>query len=259
MAPKCAANLISLFVGCGFVLVGSVLAVALFGCNRTATTIDDVIDFNTKAMGGRAAIEAIRSIEVNLHISDPGSEVDGVYYAARPGRMRIDISVAGKHVFTEAFDGQRGWEWNGKESKAASAQATAALQHGVELPGKLFGLHELRQRDHQVELVGREKIEGINYYALRVTLSDGYRTTLYVDPENWLITRRRDFRPLHVDIDPTPTTIDQRSSDFRTISGVRFAFAGSETDLKTGKVLETSQIKSIKINPPIDPSFFEKL
>jgi hypothetical protein len=242
-----------------FFLVGSVLTVALFGCNRTATTTDEVIDLNTKAMGGRAAIEAIRSIEVSLHISDPGSEVDGIYYGARPGRMRIDISVAGKHVFTEAFDGRRGWEWNGKESKTTSPGATAALQHGVELPGKLFGLHELRQQGHQVELVGREKIEGINYYALRVTLGDGYRTTLYVDPENWLITRRRDVRPLHVDIDPTPTTIEQRSSDFRTISGVRFAFAGSETDLKTGKVLETSQIKSIKINPPIGPSFFEKL
>jgi len=220
--------------------------------------MDEVIDRNTKAMGGRAAIEAIHSIEVSLHISDPGSEVDGIYYAARPGRMRIDISVAGKHVFTEAFEGQHGWEWNGKESKPASTQATAALEHGVELPGKLFGLHELRQRGHQVELVGREKIGGINYYALAVTLKDGYRTTLYVDPTTWLITRRRDFRPLHVDIDPTPTTIEQRSSDFRVISGVRFAFAGSETDLKTGKVLETSQIKSIKINPPLDKTLFER-
>ena len=230
----------------------------LLGCNR-GLTVDDVIDRNTEAMGDRAAIEAIHSIEVSLHISDPGSEVDGTYYAARPGRMRIDIFVAGKHVFTEAFDGQRGWEWNGKEVTTASPKGTAALQHGVELPGKLFGLHELKQRGHQIELVGREQIEGTNYYALALTLKDGYRTTLYVDPTSWLITRRRDVRPLHVDIDPTPTTIEQRSWDFREISGVRFTFAGSETDLKTGKVLETSQIKSIKINPPIDPSFFQKL
>ena len=230
----------------------------LLSCNR-AFTLDDVIDRNTKAMGGRAAIEAVHSIEVNLHITDPGFEANGVYYAARPGKMRIDVSVAGKHVFTEAFDGERGWEWNGKESKPASEKATAALQHGVELPGKLFGLHELKQRGHQVDLIGKENIDGINYYALGLTLKDGYRTTLYVDPKSWLITRRRDVRPLHVDIDPTPTTIEQRSWDFREIGGVRFAFAGSETDLKTGKVLETSQIKSIKVNPTLDPSFFEKL
>jgi hypothetical protein len=252
MFGECHRSLIFVFVGLASVL-------ALVGCDRPATTVDEVIDRNTAAMGGRAAIEAIQSIEISLHISDPGFEADGVYYAARPGKMRIDISAAGKHVFTEAFDGQRGWEWDGKESKPASAKATAALQHGVELPGKLFGLHELKQRGHQIELVGREQIEGTNYYALGLTLEDGYRTTLYVDPKSWLITGRRDFRPLHVDIDPTPTTIEQRTWDFREISGVRFAFAGSETDLKTGKVLESSLIKSIKVNPPIDPSFFEKL
>jgi outer membrane lipoprotein-sorting protein len=242
-----------------FFIAGAVVLVALSGCNREAATLDEIIERNTKAMGGRAAIEAIHSIEVDLHISDPGSEVDGTYYAARPGKMRIDVFVAGKHVFTEAFDGQRGWEWNGKESKTASPLASAALAHGVELPGHLFGLHELRQRGHKVELAGREKIDGVDFYTVRLVLRDGYTTTLYVDPQSWLISRRRDFRPLHVDLDPTPTTIEQRSSDFRRISGVLFAFAGSETDLKTGKVLETSQIKSIKINPPIDPAFFEKL
>ncbi len=220
------------------------LLAALAGCSRDALTLDKVIERNTEAMGGGEAIKAIQSIEVDLHISDPGFEADGIYYAARPGKMRIDVSVAGKHVFTEAFDGEHGWEWNGKESKPASAKATAALQHGVELPGKIFGLHELKQRGHQIELIGREKIDSTNYYALGLTLKDGYRATLYVDPTSWLITRRRDVRPLHVDIDPTPTTIEQRSSDFRTISGVQFAFAGSETDLKTGKLLESSVIKS---------------
>ena len=162
-------------------------------------------------------------------------------------------------AFTEAFDGQHGWEWNGKESKTTSPGATAALQHGVEFPGKLFGLHELKQRGHQIELVGREKIEGINYYALRLTLSDGYTTTLYVDPQSWLITRRRDVRPLHVDVDPTPTTIEQRSSDFREVSGVRFAFASTEIDLKTGKQLETAKVSTIKVNPPLNESIFEQL
>ena len=233
-------------------------AIGLSGCGRVDLAIDDLIDRNTKAVGGRDAIEAVQSIQVDLHISDPGFEADGIYYGARQGRMRIDVSVAGKHVFTEAFDGQGGWEWNGKETKPTSPKATAALQHGIELPGKIFGLHELKPRGHQIKLAGREKIDGINYYAIAVTLKDGYSTTLYVDPTTWLITRRRDVRPLHVDIDPTPTTIEQRSTDFRKVEGVQFAFGGSETDLKTGKLLESSLIRSIKINPPIDPAFFEQ-
>ena len=219
----------------------AILATASFGCNRSPTTLDEVIERHTKAVGGRAAIEAIQSIAFDLHITDPKFEVDGTYFAARPGKMRIDVNAGGDHVFTEAFDGQKGWEGRGTSQKPATEKATAALRHGVELPGKLFGLHELKARGHRIELAEREKIDGISYYVLRLTLNDGYATTLYVDPKSWLITRRRDVRPLHVDVDPTPTTIEQRSFDFRTISGVQFAFASSETDLQSGKVLETTQ------------------
>src|SRR5213078_658747 len=232
----------------------AILATASFGCSRSPTTVDEVIERHTKAVGGRAAIEAIQSIEFDLHITDPKFEVDGFYFAARPGKMRIDVNAGGEHVFTEAFDGQKGWQWEGQGTaqKAATEKATAALRHGVELPGKLFGLHELKERGHRLELVGQEQIDGINYYVLRLTLKDGYMTSLYVDPRTWLITRRRDIRPLHVDVDPTPTTIEQRSSDFRKVAGVPFAFATTEIDLKTGKELETTRINNIKVNPAID-------
>jgi hypothetical protein len=242
----------------------AVLALALvsapLGCKRHALSLEDVIERNTIAMGGQAAIEAVKSIEVDLHIVDPGFKVDGTYHAIRPGKMRIDVNANGKHVFTEAFDSEHGWQWKGEgNQEAASPKATAALYHGVEYPGKLFGLHEMKHRGHQVELVGRENVDGINHYVLRLTLKDGYTTSLYVDPNTWLITRRRDVRPLHVDVDPTPTTIELRNSDFREIAGVKFPFATTDTDLKTGKVIESTTVKSIKVNPPIDPTIFEKL
>jgi len=241
--------------------LAAIFATVSFACTRSPTTVEEVIERHTKAIGGRAAIEAIQSIEFDLHISDPKFEVDGTYFAARPGKMRIDVNANGEHVFTEAFDSQKGWEWEGKGTaqKAATEKATAALRHGVELPGKLFGLHELKARGHRIELAERENIDGIQYYVLRLTLNDGYSTTLYVDPKTWLITCRRDVRPLHVDVDPTPTTIEQHSSDFRTISGVQFPFASSETDLESGKVLETTVVRSVKINPPLVPLIFEKL
>jgi hypothetical protein len=236
------------------------LASILLGCSRHPVTVDDVIERNARAMGGGAAIEAIHSIEINLHITDPGFEVDGIYRAVRPGRMQIDVQAGGKHIFTEAFDEQNGWQWNGKgNQEPASPKAAAALHHGIELPGKLFGLHELKQRGHQIELIRREKVDGTDYYLLRLTLSDGYTTTLYVDPQSWLIARRRDVRPLHVDVDPTPTTIEKRSSDFREVAGVRFAFASTEIDLKTGKELERAKINHIQVNPPLDESIFKKL
>ena len=235
-------------------------AASLLGCSRAPATLEEVIERNTEATGGRAAIEAVQSIRVDLHIVDPGFSVDGVYQAVRPGKMRIDVMSGGKHVFMEAFNGVRAWQWEGKgEAIVASQTAAAALQHGVELPGKLFGLHEARQRGHKIDLTGRETMDGVNYYILRLIFADGYATSLYVDPGTWLITRRRDVRPLHADVNPTPTTIETRYADFRRIAGVLFAFANTDVDLATGKVLETTTVKSLLVNPAVAEAIFERL
>jgi hypothetical protein len=243
-------------------LLVSLTTLLVAGCHKSSDSLslDEIVQRNTNAVGGSAAIEAIQSIQIDLHIKDPSFEVDGTYYAARPGKMRIDVSAEGKHVFTEAFDGQSGWQWEGKgEQKPATEKATAALRHGVELPGKLFGLHEVKARGHRMKSIGREQIDGVNYYALQLILDAGYAVSLYVDPDTWLVTRRRDVRPLHVDVDPTPTTIEQVSSDFRDVNGVKFPFATTETDLNTGKLLESTTTKSVKINPTLPPTLFDKL
>ena len=242
------------------VLFCSLLVLSLSGAAEQELTLDQLIERNVKTMGGRAAIEAVQSIKFDLHIVDPGFEVDAVYYAARPGRMRIDINAAGKHVYTEAFNASRGWQWKGKGDLVDESEtATSALRHGVELPDKLFGLHELRQRGNKLKLVRRETVENVNYYVLRLTFSDGATTALYLDPDTWLITRRRDVRPLHPDIDPTPTTIETTMTDFRKVGHLRFPFASTNKDLKTGKVLEQTTTRDITLNPPISRALFEAL
>ena len=67
-------------------------------CQPGPLSVDEIVQRNTQAMGGRMAIEAVKAIEVDLHIADPGFEVDGKYWAARPGRMRIDIFADGKRL-----------------------------------------------------------------------------------------------------------------------------------------------------------------
>jgi hypothetical protein len=174
--------------------------------------------------------------------------------------MRIDITADGNHVFTEAFNGERGWQWQGNgDPVEANAMGKAGMEHGVEMPGKIFGLHEMQKLGQQLELLPREKIENIDYYVVRLTFKDGYSTSLYIDPETWLITRRRDLRPLHPDVDPTPATVETRNSDFREVNGVWFAFSDITVDVATGKELERTTVKSVNVNPKIEPEIFDKM
>jgi hypothetical protein len=80
-----------------------------------------------------------------------------------------------------------------------------------------------------------------------------------VDPHSWSITRRRDVRLLHPDVAPTPTTIENRMTDFRRVGDVLFAFASTDVDLATGQTLESTTIRSITLNPALDPKVFDKL
>jgi hypothetical protein len=134
-----------------FSLFASCLAdiVALGG---SEVTLDDVISRNTQAMGGAAGIENVRVVEIRLHITDSGhSEVDAIYYAGRPGRMRIDIIANGKRIYVERYDGRKGLEWEeGEGEHEEAAVPTAALRQ----PGNLFGPHETQQRGHRLELKG---------------------------------------------------------------------------------------------------------
>ncbi len=241
-------------------IAASSMFFAEYDARAQELTLDQLIQDNIQAVGGKAAIEAVQSIQFDLQIVGAGFEANAIYYAARPGRMRIDLTAEGKRVYVEAFDGRRAWQWRGKgEPIEESETASAALRHGIELPGKLFGLHEVQRRGNKLELVGRELVDQVDYHVVRLTFSDGVTTKLYFDPKSWLIILRRDVRPLHPDIDPTPTTIETRMSDFRKVGNLIFSFASTDTDLKIGKVLETTAVREIKLNPPVATDFFDRL
>jgi len=238
-------------------------ALAIAAC-RTSQAPDanlrELVARNTEARGGRVAIEAIQILEAKLQIVEPTYTADGVWRVDRRGRMRIDVFIAGKRVFTEAFDGRNGWQLpaDAEVAKSASPEGAAALRHSGQLPTNILGLHEMAAHGHRLDFVGREEIAGTRYYVLVLTLDDGFATRYYVDPSSLLITRSRVHKALHPDNDPTPTTIETVWSDFRRVSGVLFSFETRDTDLETGKLLQTTTVLELSANRPADDGLFQR-
>jgi len=234
--------------------LGLMSAIAMAG---PAPDLETLIARHVDARGGRAAVEAVRTFDSDIHIVEPTFEVDGAYVATRDGKMRVDIRAGGQHVFTEALDHGRAWSWTPDHGvRDGSDAGAAALRHGIELPFKLFALHEVRERGHRLELVGREEVSGIAYHVLRLTLDDGFESLYYLNPTTWLIDRDRQRRALHVDVDPTPEWIETSYEDYRPVSGVLFPYRQVERRLATGEVLATVTVTEIRINPPLDPGRF---
>jgi hypothetical protein len=239
------------------VTAAGLAAVALAAGAEPAPDLETIVDRHVAARGGRAAIEAIDAFETDIQVVEPEFEVDGSYVATRDGRMRGDIVAAGQPVFTEALDRRRAWTWTPDGGvRDASAAGAAALRRGIEVPFKLFGLHEVRERGHRLELAGRETRGGVDYHVLRLTFDDGFESLYYLNPSTWLIDRDRQRRALHVDVDPTPVWIETSYEDYRPVGGVLFPHRQVERQVASGEVLATVTVRKIRLNPPLSPERF---
>ena len=235
------------------------------GCKTTsrrgsADDLEDLIEKHTAARGGSAAIESVHTVAIRLRITEPKFAVEALYQASRTGRMRIDVFSNGKRVYSEGYDGHEAWQLpeDAERATVVSASGSAALRHGLEFPTNLRGLHEMRTRGHQLALVGRELIDGTNYYVLELRLQDGFATYLYLNPTTYLIERQRDIRALHSDADPTQKWIERRFEEFRKLDGRIVAFKGSEADMLTGQVIQTTEILELRTNPPLTDQAFAR-
>lgn len=232
----------------------------LFSLSAVAdTSLDDVLDLYARGVGGKKALESVQSVEISLTIQEPKFTVDAIYQTDRKIRMRIDIYSEGKRVFTEAFDGKKGWQMEEDGvPKDASVQGATALRNGIFLPGKLFGLYELPALGHKISYEGRQDIDHVSYYVLRLTLDSGVESYFYIHPETGRIERTRENLALHVDVDSTKQATESKASDFRNVDGVLYAFQSVKRNLKTNEVIQTVTIKTIKLNPTLDDSLFRK-
>jgi hypothetical protein len=239
-------------------------SIAVLAGARSGVGQDDrlqqLIEANTQARGGREVLGAVQVIEYELTIDEPTFSVDAVYRADRQGRMRIDIYASGERVFSEGFDGARGWQWPGDAEHAMdpSPDGEAALRHGPQLPGHILGFHELEERGHRVELAGEEEFEGAHQPLLKVTLSDGHEAWYALDPESFLVVRQRDFRAFHPDVDAERKWHETRGQDFRTVEGLTRAFRTQTFDLSSGEVISTVTVRELRVNPQLDPGIFER-
>ena len=222
-----------------------------------ALTLQQVIDRNTEARGGAAALDRIQSVIFDVEIHEGGQTLNGRYAASKNGFVRVDIYVDGKYAGGEGIDAAGVWTTgkNGPEPSVATGAANALL-HGAE--DKLYGWHRFAERGHKLTLMPPQTIDGVTYQVVEIRYSTGHVSYYYVDPKTWLAVRRRDERAFHPDVDQTKQRVESIYSDFQAVDGVVAPHADADIDLATGKVLATHPVLRRQINPQLPADYFDR-
>ena len=232
------------------------LSVGLAACEAPDPLIQ-IIERNIQARGGADAVASVQTIQTRVQITEQGFQVMGEYVATRDGKMRIDVYFDGQRVFTEAFDGESGWQMDGDGTVADMSQlGEKAVRHSIIT--NLYGLNEMAGLGLAVEYVGTELIDSRAYEKVNLTFEDGLVIHYYLDSETGQIVRQRDEVALHPDVDDTIQRFETINSDFGTVDGVVYAFHAEKRDMDTGEMTQITQVEKIILNGEIDQSIFKK-
>jgi outer membrane lipoprotein-sorting protein len=231
----------------------SMIALAVLAPCLLAQTVDEIIAKNVQARGGAEKLKSVKSIKSTATMSmGPGMEAPGVLIQKRPTLARLEFTVQGLTA-VQAFDGKNGWQimpfMGKKEAELMSADEAKETEEMADLDGPLV---DYKSKGHQVELQGKEKIEGTDAYKLKVTLKNGDVQTIYIDSDSFLEIKEVTKRTVR----GTEQEIESAIGDYKAVDGIMFPFA-VESGIKGTDQKQKLTITKVELNVPADDSLFK--
>ncbi len=233
-------------------LVSCAALLTLIAAPALAESLDDVLARNLEARGGKDAIKAVTSARITGTMTlGQGVEASFVWEWKRPNKIRTEFTVQGM-TGIQAFDGTTGWmvmPFLGKtEPEEMPAEETETIKEQADFEGPLV---DWKEKGHQVELLGKEPVEGTDAWKLKLTRANGDVTTIYLDGEYYLEIKEEGTRKVRGQELEFETSI----GDYKEVDGLMLAH--SITSKAKGMPMgQTITFQKIELDVPIDDARF---
>jgi outer membrane lipoprotein-sorting protein len=153
--------------------------------------IGDILNRMVEAQGGRKVLESLKDTTVSgtMELIQQGMNATLTMYQKEPNLMRMDIEVMGM-VITQAFDGQKGWFLNPQTGAAQDMDENMNKEFKRQALGNDSLLNPAKY-GITYAYKGKEKAGEKEFLVLEQTMSDGHKSTLFLDPDNYLIAKAK--------------------------------------------------------------------
>jgi outer membrane lipoprotein-sorting protein len=182
----------------------------------------------------------------------PGMEAPGVLIQKRGSLARLEFTIQGLTA-VQAYDGKNAWEvmpfMGKKDPELMSADEAKDIQEMADIDGPLV---DYKNKGNQVELLGKEKLEGTDAYKLKATLKNGDVQTIYIDADSFLEIKEETKRTVR----GSEQIVEESIGDYKEVNGIIFPFA-TESGVKGSQQKQKLTITKIELNVPADDSIFK--
>jgi hypothetical protein len=232
-------------------LIFSILTLAFVSAN--AQTTDDIIQKYSKAMGGLAAFNAIKTMKTTGTFTTQGVDLALTSQIINGKAIRNDVQAMGQTVINSYKDG-KGWKINPFAGITTVTDMTPEELIDFKSQSMIASqLMDYKLRGHKVELQGQEDVEGIKTYKIKLTNKDDNKvTTYFISVTDNTIIKSVSTRQLQgQDIE-----IETFYSDIKDFNGLKFPMLRIQK--MQGQVFQQIKIATIEFNVPIDEKIFDK-
>ncbi len=217
-----------------------------------AQTADDVIQKYAANMGGLEAFNKVTTVKMTGTVTAQGMVLPLTTQMINNKAVRTDVEVMGQQIVNVYINGT-GWKINpyaGAES--ATELAGQELIDAKPQASLVNHLMDYKNRGHQVELAGEEKVEGINCYKIVLTNKDDNKTTAYfINTGDYMLLksiRNREIQGQEVEVESYYSNVKEHN-------GLKFAMTTIQK--MQGQTFQELNLEKIEFNVTIDETIFK--
>lgn len=211
-------------------------------------TLDEIIDKNTTAMGGKDKLLALNSVSMEGSLSMNGQNLAVKVVQINNKASRIDITVNGLDNFIIQTP-DSGWTFFPVQGQTKpEATPAAVVKENADALDIQSVLLNYKEKGHKVELVGKDDVDGTECFKINVLTKSGMQQTFFIDPSNYYIIKA-----------VTKTKANgQEQEQTQTFGNFKkfdngYVFPLSLTGFGPGEL----KITKVDVNTSVDPSIFK--
>lgn len=154
-------------------------------------TLEEVLESHYEAVGGVDAWKSVEAVRLDgIMRMGPGMEAPFTITMKRPENIRLEFQVQGM-TGIQASNGTTSWmvmPFMGKtDPEEMPADMAEQFKQQADIEGPLF---DWAAKGHQVELVGKVKMEGTDAYQVKVTRENGDVSHQYLDTDHYMVFKQ---------------------------------------------------------------------
>jgi hypothetical protein len=201
-------------------LIKSILLAVIFIGSALPQTVDEILAEHFKAIGQEKLL-ATNTMSAKGKIIQGQFEIPFTSQQKRPMYYRTEAEFQGMKIIS-GFDGTKGWSINPMMGSTEPQPMTEEQIDKMKIQADYDGsLYNYKEKGYTVEFTGKENIDDIETYVLKLTRPGGDIITFYIDAENYVLLKMKS----KLKMQGVETEVELLFSNYKFVNNILSAFS----------------------------------